>query len=158
MTETEAVKVYDLIRSYYNFYTTKQAFVSSYLEEFAEAPDTLIYVAVDNYCKRGERKPPTISDVKDYLLRKKWVIESDLIQLKLHGQLTKKKLDELTTKREQLIKSLHGYGSELEEEDAKQVREYRNTYGEPKPMKPFTAEELQAAEDNLLEIGQLYDL
>lgn len=159
MKEGLANDLYDYIRSYYNFYTPRVVFVDTYMEEFKDYPPRLVKQAIINHCKNSlNKQPPTVNDVKNAVLRNKWQIESDIIQRKLDGSLTAERLEKCLSMRDKLVKALNGYGSELEEEDARQVREYRNTYGEPKPRKPFTDEELQEAEEKLLSIGELYDL
>ena len=158
MTIDEAEELYNSIRSYYNFYVPKSVFCNTYLREFKECPYRLIRQAVQAYCEKGyNSQPPTLMDVKSYLLRRKWVIQSNYRQGRENKTLTLHKVEMLKGAVETISKALNGYGSELED-DYKRLEDMRQMHMKPHQPSYVSLWNTEQLCDYFVNVGELFDV
>lgn len=139
MNREEIGELYDLIRVYYKFYVPRQTFEDSYYTEFKDLPFQFMLDVLKKYCTNPENKqPPSLTDIKSMLLRRKWIIQSKLIDNRRHPKLSEKVVLKYMKSIEQINKGLKGYGDELESDE--EFMEYLNSIT---PEPEFTQADLE---------------
>lgn len=160
MTELFCDSAYNYIRSYYNFYTPRAVFVDTYMREFEDIPEELVKEAIESYCSKPYNKQaPAITDVKNYLLRRKWALKGRYNDKLANRTLTKKMANQLLAAIEGLTKGLKGYGEDIEEEDRRLYESWYVKYGnQPKVdsyLDKMTADEVAS---EVMALGEFFDL
>lgn len=153
MTYEETEEIYHTIRAYYNFYIPKQVFCDSYYREFKDAKPDLIKKAIEFYCcKPYNTQPPTLTDVKSFILRRKWVVQYKYYNKRVKGTLTTYRAKQSMEAVKHFNMLLNGYGEEYD------YWEKAHPLPPPKPKQVYTEEELDQFAAEIVALGELYDL
>lgn len=117
MTDEQLNGLYEVIRTYYNFYTPRIMFLEVYRKEFKGLPFKLLETTVSQYCADSRNNnPPTISDIKNRLLRIKWIMQGKLYDDKRRPYMNDQTRQGYIDKLRLLEKVLGEYGEEYHDD------------------------------------------
>ena len=160
LTRYDLEDIYNQIRVHYNFYVSKSVFVETYMKEFKGIPTEMLEQAVNWYCSNpNNNQAPTISDIRSFFLRRKWVLQMRYREGRLDRTLMPEPARRMQNGVRSITKALNGYGSEIEEQYDHLEQERQNYIAAHPVIKTgFGDIPSEKVANDFVKFGELYDL